>query len=189
MELLEFLSTSQLVLVSVDNGEVTKIGDPAMFTSIGISTDGDYVRVSTMHKPFSYFAPRSRFGSKDQLWDLSGAMVHEFSSRELGDQGGGGGGRGRRGGGGGGGAGGDGKRSISWRPDGQGMSFLQREPRPESEEEGDDAPATGQRGRGRRGGAAQEEEEEDDRVDRVMQWLPPYSEDSVKVICQCRRGD
>ncbi|MCZ6755805.1 MAG: prolyl oligopeptidase family serine peptidase [Gemmatimonadetes bacterium] len=190
MELLEHLSTSQLALIDVDNGSVTEIGDPGMFTSIGISTDGEYVRVSTMLKPFSYFHTRTSFGSVDELWDLSGNAVHEFSKRELGQRRGGG--RGRRGGGGGGG-GGDGKRSISWRPDGQGMSFLQMEPRPESEE-GDDAPAAqparrggGQRGRrGRRGGGRgapqAAEPEEDDRKDRVMQWLPPYDDDSMKVV-------
>jgi dipeptidyl aminopeptidase/acylaminoacyl peptidase len=50
----------------------------------------------------------------------------------------------------------DGKRELGWRPDGNGLSFLQLEPA--------------------------KKEETDTRKDRVMQWLPPFGEDDVQVV-------
>ena len=125
--LLEWLATSQLALIDVDGGAVQEIGKPAMIRSADLSPDSRYFRVSTMQKPFSYFVPARSFGSKDELWDKTGKTVHKFSERKLrigGQQG-----AARRGRGGQAGASrGDAKRSLSWRPDGKGMSFLQLEP-------------------------------------------------------------
>ena len=59
----------------------------------------------------------------------------------------------------------DGKRELTWRPDGNGMSFLQLEPARKEEkkvEKKDDAKVV--------------------RKDRVMQWLPPFGKDDVKVV-------
>lgn len=59
----------------------------------------------------------------------------------------------------------DGKRELTWRPDGNGISFLQLEPAKKEEkkdEKKDDAKVV--------------------RKDRVMQWLAPYGNDDVKVI-------
>lgn len=51
----------------------------------------------------------------------------------------------------------DGRRDLAWRPDGQGMSYLQLEP-------------------------AQAKDDKAIRKDRVMQWLAPYGKDDVKVV-------
>ncbi|MHC5063071.1 MAG: S9 family peptidase [Planctomycetota bacterium] len=243
-DLLEYLTTSQLAVMNCENGEVHNIGSPAMYTSIDISPDAQHFRVTTMQRPFSYFAPRSSFGTKEEIIDEEGMPLNMLNERKFVEGQRRGGGRGR----GGNGNGNGGRRSLSWRPDGKGMSFLQLEPKPEkpAEEKKDDdakkgdagkpddkpaAAATpanqnrrtgnrragnraGRRGGARRGGARRggnraarrggaqqqrpaqaqaqssdapqdaekKEEEEKPRKDRIMQWLPPFDEDSAKVV-------
>ena len=100
------------------------------------------------------------------------------------------------------------KRNISWRPDGKGMSFLQAAPRQaedrtrparqireikkEEEQQQQQQPQPqqqrgqrgGQRGAQRGGAAAQLQP---DQNDRVLQWLPPYGENDVKVIYESQK--
>ena len=127
--LLEYLSTGQLATVDVKGGRVTSVGKPAMFTSVDVSPDGKTFRVTTMRKPFSYLVPRRSFGSVEELWDRKGKVLNEISKRELreGPPARGAGARGASGEG-------DGRvnrRSLAWRLDGKGLSFLQREPAPD----------------------------------------------------------
>ena len=70
---LEYLSRGQLALVDVTSGELEAIGRPAMFTSIDVSPDSGYFRVTTMQKPFSYIVPRRRFGTREELWEAGSA--------------------------------------------------------------------------------------------------------------------
>lgn len=164
---LEYFATSQLGQVTLD-GKLTKIGKPGMIRSFDASPDGKFIRVTTMLKPFSYLVPVSSFGSKEELWDAAGALVTEIDKRELqvaesdtppAPKP-------------------DAKRNLTWRPDGQGMSFLQQEPAPAKPEGG------GGQEQGRRGGAGapQGDAQATNRKDRVMQWLPPYGKDDVKVV-------
>jgi dipeptidyl aminopeptidase/acylaminoacyl peptidase len=64
----------------------------------------------------------------------------------------------------------DAKRDVSWRPDGKGVSFLQFEPAKKEEKKD----------------VKEEPLKKDDtkavRKDRVMQWLPPFGKDDVKVV-------
>src|SRR5205823_3465343 len=48
------------------------------------------------------------------------------------------------------------KRDIAWRPDGSGLSYLQLEP--------------------------EKKDSKEPRNDQVLQWLPPYGKDDVKVV-------
>ncbi|HSL68706.1 MAG TPA: prolyl oligopeptidase family serine peptidase, partial [Longimicrobiales bacterium] len=60
--------------------------------------------------------------------------------------------------------------NLMWRPDGQGLSYLQQEPAPQRDEAAEDQPQpAGGRGRAQR-------------KDRVYQWLPPFDANSAKVI-------
>ncbi|MFC1556328.1 prolyl oligopeptidase family serine peptidase, partial [candidate division KSB1 bacterium] len=156
-ELLEWLATGQLALIDVDNRKVTEIGNPEMHRSVSVSPDGQFLRVTTMQKPFSYIVPVSSFGTIEAIFNLQGDMLVEIQKRPL-REGGSSGGRG------GGNNGGSGRRSLSWRPDGDGMSFLQQEPQ-EKKEEGEE-----------------ESDEEDKRKDRVMQWPAPFDSAGAKVI-------
>jgi dipeptidyl aminopeptidase/acylaminoacyl peptidase len=53
-EQLEWYATGQLAVINVKTKAVTKIGTPAMIMSADASPDGQYFRVTTMQKPFSY---------------------------------------------------------------------------------------------------------------------------------------
>ncbi len=165
MTLLEYYSTGQLALIDVARRRAAPIGAPDMIRSFNISPDGQYLRVTRMTKPFSYIVPVSNFGSVEEIWDLEGNVLTEISSRELrtGISDGGGGGFAR---------GGDqqGKRSLSWRPDGAGLSYLEQEPRQRGEE-GDEEPQE-----------ESEQEEEHPRKDRVMLWVAPFDSTSTEIV-------
>ena len=91
------------------------------------------------------------------------------------------------GGGGRGGANQNGKRELTWRPDGQGFTYLEQEPPPprrggqrraapaDAARAARRAPAAAAR---RPGGAPQGPP----RKDRLMQWLPPYDDTSTKLV-------
>ncbi|TVP76103.1 MAG: S9 family peptidase [Gemmatimonadales bacterium] len=144
---LEYYTTGQLVRISVADGSMEPIGEPAMFESVGVSPLGDFLRVRTTQRPFSYIVPVSQFGDVEEIWDLDGQSVLEIASRDV-----------RKGVQGGGNNDDDepARRSLTWRPDGQGLSYLQRDP----EAEGNN----------------------NSRPDRVMQWLPPFGDDDHEVV-------
>ncbi len=181
-QLLEYYATGQLAVIDVESGQVQKIGQHAMIKSFDASPDGKHFRVTAMQKPFSYLVPASQFPDKEEIWDESGKALAELQKRplRLGEQqttptptptpGPGQ----RRGGGQGGGgqAPSDDKRSIAWRPDGAGLSFLQLEPAPRRTESGNpeeepQQPAPQPQAR---------------RKDRVMLWTAPFGKDDAKVV-------
>lgn len=191
-ELLEWHATGQLALVDVATQAVKKFGAPQMFRSFDLSPDGQHARITRMTKPFSYIVPVSSFGQVEEVWDATGKVLVELSKRDLnlgvqqanpdpaaapaGGRGGGGTQAGRR--------------ELAWRPDGQGFTYVEQEPAPAAPAgRGADAPAGGdtppaarggggRQGGGRAGGAAAAPQ----RPDRVYQWLPPFTDDTKKVI-------
>lgn len=159
-DLVRYYATGQLAVVDVQRRRARRVGEPAMITDVDISPDGMYAQVTTMREPFSYIVPVRQFGNATEIWSLeNGAVMTLLSEQELRD-----------------GSpqdddddNGSDKRGFAWRPDGQGLSFLQMEPR----QEGDSAqtePAEGeQRARSRR-------------QDRVFQWLPPFDSTSMTEV-------
>ncbi len=164
--LLEWHVTGQLALIQVENRRVTNVGAPTMVRSFDVSPDGRWIRVTRMVKPFSYVVPVNNFGRVEEVWDLAGNVVAELDDSPLN--------LGVRGqtpsAPGVGGSDGDesGRREIAWRPDGQGLTFLEQDAPPE-DEEGAPEPAEPEGERARR-------------PDRVMQWLPPFDEESLSVV-------
>lgn len=160
--LLEYYITGQLAIVDVARGRVRKIGKPAMIRAVDPAPKGDYFRVTTIQKPFSYIVPVNNFGTVEEIWDLDGKVLAELQARPVNE-----GIRVQR----------DSttadteRRMLAWRPDGEGLSFLQMEPAParsDSAAAGGEAPA-GERAPTRR-------------KDRVMQWLPPFDSASARVV-------
>lgn len=147
---LEHYLTGQLALIDSTTGEVEEIGAPAMIRSVSLAPDGEWFRVTTTLKPFSYTVPYSSFGTLEELWDKEGKAVAEIRRNELrstrtqDDQGGGRGQQQER------------RRSLQWRPDGVGMSYIERV---------------------RQGEGGQQRN-----ADQVLQWLPPYGQNDVKVV-------
>ena len=188
-QLLEWHATGQLASIGVSSGAVKKIGAPAMINAMSVSPDGKYLRVTRMLKPFSYDVPVSNFGSIEEIWDDTGKTLAKVTERptNLGlqddtqpppdpnqpppDTGGGGGRGGNQ----------TGKREVAWRPDGQGLTYVEQEPGPAN-------------GRGRGGRASTDATADDQtqtgggrsqpppRKDRVYQWLPPFDSPSLKIL-------
>jgi len=172
--LLEYYSTGQLVAIDVARRRGRPIGEPAMILGVQVSPDGMHAIVNTRTKPFSYIVPARQAGSMEEVWSLeTGTVLALLSEQELNE-----------------GAPNDTtdsdtadpeKRSFSWRPDGQGLSFLQAVPRePGDTAQADSAPAGPQRP-GARGGGAR-------RADRVFQWLPPFDSTSMSEVYRSNNG-
>ncbi len=177
-EQLEYYTTGQLAVVDTLKGKVTPIGKPAMIRSVDPAPDGKFFHVTVMEKPFSYIFPVSNFPQHESIWDDLGTETVSLNKRGM--QGGDGPGSG---------AGGRGlgaaRRNLAWRPDGNGLSFIQVQPAPEapSIDENENTDEQGRRGAGGFGargaaGAAQGPQ----RPDQVMQWLPPFGTKDAKVI-------
>jgi dipeptidyl aminopeptidase/acylaminoacyl peptidase len=196
-ELLEWHATGQVALIDVAKGTVRKVGRPQMVRSVDASPDGKYFRVTRITKPFSYDVPASNFGTVEELVDLDGKVLVTLNERPINmgaasddpaptpDPPAVGGGRG------GAGAAQAGRRELAWRADGQGLTYLEQDPPPAAAE------GTGPAGRGGRGAAARgrggaQAPAADEgqragarpapRMDRVYQWLPPFDDESKRVI-------
>ncbi len=164
-DLLEYYTTGQLAIVDVQSRATRNIGAPAMIRNVDVSPDGRLARVATMRKPFSYIVPVSQFGGAEEIWSLEdGRVLATLSEQGVRD-----------------GSPADTasdptnpeKRSVAWRPDGQGLSFLQQEPRaPGDTAQADTTAAQGQGNNRPR------------RRDRVMQWKAPFDENGMEVIYQ-----
>lgn len=122
--LFEHYTTSQITELA-EGRAPRAIGEPGMYTSIEVSPDGDWMIVSEMHRPFSYITSYRSFPSSTTLRSVAdGSSVLTLSEQPLRE--------GRGGGfGGGGGGGANAPRGFAWRPDGAGLTFLQRAPRAE----------------------------------------------------------
>ncbi|MGV3461069.1 MAG: S9 family peptidase [Flavobacterium sp.] len=78
----ETLTTSELYKVSV-NGTSVKWKEAAMYSSTSFSPDGNYVMLTTLHKPFSYIVTLDRFPTKSVIYDNSGQQVAVFNEKPL----------------------------------------------------------------------------------------------------------
>ena len=76
-ELYEFYATSQLV--KNVNGVETKIGQPAIYSSINISPDKKYLLIRKLKKPFSYLVPAQGFPSVVVITDMTGKTVKQLA--------------------------------------------------------------------------------------------------------------
>jgi dipeptidyl aminopeptidase/acylaminoacyl peptidase len=163
MALVEHFVTTQLALINVRNRRVQNIGEPGMCQRTDISPGGQHIRVTRMEKPFSYIVPVSSFGNREEVWDLGGNVLTELAQQDLRT--------GISGNNQNNGNNQNDKRSISWRPDGAGLSYLQIEPRERRE-----------RGEEEEQEPAEEEEEEAPRKDRLMLWVAPFDSTSTSVV-------
>jgi dipeptidyl aminopeptidase/acylaminoacyl peptidase len=76
-QLFEFYTRSQLV--KNVNGVETRIGAPAMYSSINISPDKKYLMIRTIKKPFSYLVTAQGFPSVVAITDMNGKLVKQLA--------------------------------------------------------------------------------------------------------------
>jgi dipeptidyl aminopeptidase/acylaminoacyl peptidase len=129
------------------------IGEPGIYESISLNPDGQYLMTEKIEEPFSFITSYQGFAGRTEVMDLAGNVLAVLDEQELRE-----GARSPRD---------DNEdnepRDWSWRPDGVGLSFLQREPG-----EGD----------------ALSSEEDDARGDRIMSLTPPFDMDRARVVAR-----
>lgn len=81
----EHYSAVQVVTVTVD-GKAEPIGSAGMIARAEPSPDGQYILVETLHRPFSYLVPASRFPHRVEVWDLAGNVVHQAADLPLAEE-------------------------------------------------------------------------------------------------------
>lgn len=78
----ESLVTSELYKVDI-SGNATLWKGKDMYAGESFSPDGNYVLVSTIHRPYSYIVPLGRFPRKTVIYDMNSNLVSEFDDRPL----------------------------------------------------------------------------------------------------------
>ena len=76
---------AHVTLVGLD-GTVTRIGAPGVLWDINASPDGQHLVVETLHRPFSYLVPASRFPRRIEVLDRTGAVTYQVADLPLHDQ-------------------------------------------------------------------------------------------------------
>jgi dipeptidyl aminopeptidase/acylaminoacyl peptidase len=70
--LFEYYGMSQLALVDVATGAVTRVGAPAVVSDVDLSPDGEHILVRSIRKPYSYAVTYGRFAQDVEVWDRAG---------------------------------------------------------------------------------------------------------------------
>jgi dipeptidyl aminopeptidase/acylaminoacyl peptidase len=80
----EHHAQARLAIVSM-NGEVKPLGDAGMVADFEPSPDGNFVLVETLHRPYSYVVPQSRFPRRIEIRDREGTLVRQIADLPLAD--------------------------------------------------------------------------------------------------------
>lgn len=76
------LTTSELYKVDLD-GNKTLFKDADIYAGETFSPDGQYILVTTIHKPFSYIVPLYRFPQVSVVYDLNGKEIKTVNETPL----------------------------------------------------------------------------------------------------------
>jgi dipeptidyl aminopeptidase/acylaminoacyl peptidase len=82
-QVFEFMATAQLIKNT--NGIETKLGAPAIISSIEPSPDRKYLLIETIRKPFSYLVTAYSFASTVAVHDLNGKLVKKMADLPSGE--------------------------------------------------------------------------------------------------------
>jgi dipeptidyl aminopeptidase/acylaminoacyl peptidase len=82
--LYEYYFTSQLAWVDL-SGKKIPFGKPAIYGGADVSTDGNWLVVTRVKRPFSYFVTAGQFPRDVELWDKTGKLVKKLADVPMGD--------------------------------------------------------------------------------------------------------
>ena len=82
--LYDYYYTSQPAWVGLD-GTKTSVGSPAVYASLSLSTDGQWLVATRVKRPYSYVVPAGLFPRDVELWDRTGKMVRKLADVPMGD--------------------------------------------------------------------------------------------------------
>ncbi len=81
--LFEYYATAQLMIVDATNGTAQAFGDRGIITGLDPSPDGNYLLVTTIHRPFSYLVPYYRFPQTVVVYDRRGQPLQTIAELPL----------------------------------------------------------------------------------------------------------
>jgi dipeptidyl aminopeptidase/acylaminoacyl peptidase len=79
----EYHAASQIEVVKLAGGAVTKLSKPGLFSSIEASPDGRYLFASELHRPFSYHQPHDRFPERREIFTIATDAVKLLDDSPL----------------------------------------------------------------------------------------------------------
>jgi dipeptidyl aminopeptidase/acylaminoacyl peptidase len=85
-DLFDYYATSQLAVVDIASGAITRIGKPGIYTDVDAAPDGEHILVESIHKPYSYVTTFERFPHDVQVWDHAGNLKKAMASLPLADR-------------------------------------------------------------------------------------------------------
>jgi dipeptidyl aminopeptidase/acylaminoacyl peptidase len=83
--LLEYYLSAQLVQITL-TGEQTPITGAELFKGISPSPDGQWIKVISTHRPFSYQVPLERFPKRTEIINLKGESVYTLADLPLAEE-------------------------------------------------------------------------------------------------------
>jgi dipeptidyl aminopeptidase/acylaminoacyl peptidase len=83
--LFDYYLASIVATVTLD-GKITELGSPAVIARADPAPDGAHILVETVHRPYSYLVPLSRFPRRIEVWDLGGRMVRQIADLPLAEE-------------------------------------------------------------------------------------------------------
>jgi dipeptidyl aminopeptidase/acylaminoacyl peptidase len=81
--LFDYLGQAQLVRVDLATGRLMPLGQPGLYADAQPSPDGKLILVSRLQRPFSYLVPAHQFPLREEVWDLTGRLVHTAADLPL----------------------------------------------------------------------------------------------------------
>lgn len=78
----EHYSSAEIARVTLD-GHLTVILPTALWRSIDLSPDGEYLLAQKITRPYSYIVPVSRFASDFNIYNREGTLINEFYHKAL----------------------------------------------------------------------------------------------------------
>jgi dipeptidyl aminopeptidase/acylaminoacyl peptidase len=88
-DLFDYYAASQLAFVNAATLAITPVGKPGNYESLNPAPDGQHIRVSAIHKPYSYITTYDRFPQEVEVWDVSDrahVASHTIASLPLADR-------------------------------------------------------------------------------------------------------
>ncbi len=85
-DLFDYYTRSQLALVRLPSGEVTRIGKPEIFGRVSPAPGGRYLLVERFHRPYSYLCAFYRFPTEVDILTTAGEPVEKLASLPLFEQ-------------------------------------------------------------------------------------------------------
>jgi dipeptidyl aminopeptidase/acylaminoacyl peptidase len=83
--LFEHYCKVQILKVTLDGTKKT-IGQLGIISRAAPSPNGKYILVKTLHRPFSYLVPASRFPYRIEIWDPEGNVVKQIADLPLAEE-------------------------------------------------------------------------------------------------------